>query len=133
MRDLHGAIEDANRCIVVALVDDRLVGYAKTHLWPRADGAAPAGHYLSGIAVHPGARRLGGGMLLTQARLDWIAERTDRAFYFTNARNAASLALHARWGFVELTRAAELRGVPFDGGVGVLLAAALRPTSPPAT
>jgi phosphinothricin acetyltransferase len=38
-----------------------------------------------------------------------------------NARNAPSLALHARHGFREAGRAATYAGIEFDGGTGVLL------------
>jgi len=124
-RALHDAIADPDRLVVVALAGGAVVGYAKTHRYPDADGPAPAGHYLGGIAVAPDARRLGAATLLTQARLDWIRGRTDTAFYFTNARNAASLALHARWGFVEVARGAAFRGVTFEGGTGILLSAPL--------
>ncbi|MFV2145274.1 hypothetical protein [Isoptericola sp. G70] len=58
-----------------------------------------------------------------EARIAWIAERADRAFYVVNARNAASVALHERWGFREVARAAAFHGVTFAGGAGVLLAA----------
>ena len=124
-RALHEAIADPDRLVVVAVLGDVVVGWAKTHRYPDADGPAPAGHHLAGLAVTPAARRLGAGTLLTQARLDWIRARADTALYFTNARNAASLALHARWGFVEVARGAAFRGVPFAGGTGILLSARL--------
>jgi len=122
---LQEAVLDPDRLVVVALAGGDVVGWAKTHHYPDADGPAPAGHYLGGIAVAPDARRLGAGTLLTQARLDWIRARSDTALYFANARNAASLALHARWGFVEVARGAAFRGVSFDGGTGILLSARL--------
>ncbi len=49
---------------------------------------------------------------------------------FANARNRASIALHAAFGFEEVTRDFEVPGVTFEGGVGVLFRAVLRPSSP---
>ena len=65
-------------------------------------------------------RRAGVGHTLTAARLAWIAERTERAYYFTNARNQVSLDLHRKLGFMELSRAFSGPGIQFDGGHGVL-------------
>jgi hypothetical protein len=50
----------------------------------------------------------------------WTPARPDAAWYFANARNRASLDLHARLGFEEVTRAFDLAGVTFEGGEGVL-------------
>jgi ribosomal protein S18 acetylase RimI-like enzyme len=47
------------------------------------------------------------GAELTRARLQWIAERADEAFYFTQEENHASIALHAPFGFREVSRAVE--------------------------
>lgn len=122
---LRAAVLDPRRCVVVAEHDGVLVGWAKTHLFPSADGVAPAGHYLSGITVHPAHRRAGVGAALTQARWDWLAGQVDVVHYVTNARNAASLALHRRWGFTEVARGPRFHGIGFDGGEGVLLRARL--------
>ncbi|WP_239073378.1 GNAT family N-acetyltransferase [Sediminihabitans luteus] len=122
---LAAVIDDPDRCLVVAVVDGALVGWAKTHRYTDPDPVAPGGHYLGGVTVHPAARRRGAGHALTQARLDWVAERADVAWYVVNARNLASLALHARFGFVEVARGAGFRGVLFDGGEGILLRADL--------
>ncbi|MNJ05652.1 hypothetical protein D3C73_1671170 [compost metagenome] len=40
-----------------------------------------------------------------------------------NARNRPSLVLHERHGFVAVTEAAELAGIRFDGGTGILMQA----------
>jgi len=82
--------------------------------------AGPEGWYLAGLIVDERFRRRGIGRALTEARLLWIAQRADRAYYFANARNAASVALHAPFGFRELTRDFSLPGAQFEGGVGVL-------------
>ncbi|MFQ6155414.1 N-acetyltransferase family protein [Micrococcus luteus] len=117
-----------DRIAVVAVSDRGLLGYAKTHVYPAPDGAAPAGHYLGGIVVHPAARRRGLGRALTEVRLAWIWERADAAYCITNARNAASIALHAALGFRQVASGASFQGVTFDGGRGLVLEAR-RPAS----
>ncbi|MEU0934070.1 GNAT family N-acetyltransferase [Embleya sp. NPDC005971] len=98
---------------------DPVVGYARAvHLDPSP--TAPVGYYLAGIVVAPTARRNGLGLRLTRARLAWIAERAESAWYFTNARNTASLHLHEALGFHEETREFTIPGVDFTGGEGVL-------------
>ena len=74
-------------------------------------------------------RRAGVGRALTEARLAWIAERAERAYYFTNARNQTSLDLHRKLGFKELTRTFTGPGIAFDGGQGVLDVIELREVS----
>lgn len=117
----------ADRLAVVA-VAGALLGAAKTHLYLDHDGDAPAGHYLGGVVVHPAARRRGAGRALTEARLDWIWARADAAYYLANARNAASIALHAQLGFRQLAEGGSFHGVTFDGGRGLVFEAR-RPAS----
>ncbi|MGH6628448.1 MAG: GNAT family N-acetyltransferase [Burkholderiales bacterium] len=81
---------------------------------------APAGWYLMGLIVTPAYRRRGIGAELTGRRLRWIAERAGEAFYFVNAQNRASIALHEAFQFEELTRDFIYPGVTFTGGVGIL-------------
>ncbi len=57
---------------------------------------------------------------LTRARLDWISNKADEAWYFANARNAASIALHESFAFEEVTRSVSFPRVAFDGGEGIL-------------
>ena len=129
---ISAAVADPARLVVVAEAHDDasaeggpgVVGWAKTHHWDYADGAAPAGHYLGGVAVRPEFRRRGLAVQLTDARLQWLWERAEFAWYVVNARNEASLALHRRWGFREVARRARFHTVAFDGGEGVLLSAA---------
>jgi GNAT superfamily N-acetyltransferase len=111
-----------------AQADGALLGYAKTHRYPAPDGAAPAGHYLGGIVVRPAARRRGVGRALTEARLAWIWERADAAYYLANARNTASVALHAGLGFRQVASGASFQAVTFDGGCGLVFEAR-RPAS----
>ena len=118
--DQRGAVDDPARLVVVAEVDSSLVGWAKTHHYALADADAPSGHYLGGVSVLPTFRRRGIAAELTRVRLDWIRGRAADAWFFTNARNSASIELHARFGFALVARAAEFHGVKFDGGEGVL-------------
>jgi aminoglycoside 6'-N-acetyltransferase I len=121
--DPRDAIADANRLVLVAEVNDEIVGWAKTHHYRGASGSAPGGHYLGGVNVHPDFRRRGIGAALTRARLGWIWDRAPDAWFETNARNAASIALHAQFGFTEVIRAGEFHGTTFEGGVGILFRA----------
>lgn len=105
---------------VVAYDGDQVVGASAVTIWP-APADAPAGWYVSGITVVPGwrRRRIGDRMLaLELADVDRLHEPT---WSVVNARNGASLDLHARHGFVEVTRAATFAGITFSGGTGVLL------------
>jgi RimJ/RimL family protein N-acetyltransferase len=84
-------------------------------------GGPPAGYYLSGVVVDPEHRGHGIGGQLTRARIDfgWSAG-APALYYFANARNAASIALHAKFGFREIERPFRFPGVAFEGGAGVL-------------
>ncbi|WP_407318943.1 GNAT family N-acetyltransferase [Isoptericola halotolerans] len=120
---IRAAILDSGRLVVVAEAGGAVVGWAKTHHHPGADGIAPAGQYLGGVIVHPAWRRRGLAVALTTARMVWIGGRSDRAHLVVNARNRASIALHDRWGFRDVGRAASFHGVTFTGGVGLLMTA----------
>lgn len=111
-----------DRCCLVAIEGDgALIGVAKTHLHVDDDPPAPAGHYLGGIVVDPAWRRRGVGTALTLARLDWVSQRAAAVYYFTNVRNAASLALRARLDFEQVARAHTIRGVSADEPEGELV------------
>jgi len=101
-----------------------IVGYGRVHRFrASADappGVAPDGYYLIGLGVSPQHQRHGIGRAITRARLSWIARRASMAWYFTNARNEASLRLHRELGFREVTRDFSYPGVTFEGGVGIL-------------
>jgi aminoglycoside 6'-N-acetyltransferase I len=129
---LDRILHDPNRQLLVALVDDIVVGWAKTHYWARGDGTARAGHYLGGITVAPSHRRKGIADALTARRLEWIRERAADAWYIVNASNLASIDLHKRWGFEEVARSSSFHGTEFAGGTGILFHAALEkdPTEP---
>lgn len=127
-------LDDADRVLLVAEARDarggapQIVGWGKTHHYATPDGPAPAGHYLGGVTVAPAWRRRGVASRLVAARLAWIRglPGAQDACYVVNARNAASLALHEPFGFVEVARGPRFHGVEFDGGEGVLLRVAGR-------
>ena len=116
--------EKGSSLVLVAGLHERKAGYAKTGWFEPPPGAppnaAPAGWYLGGVIVDPEFRRRGIGSLLTRSRLDWIAERSSRAYYIASALNQASIDLHDRMGFVEVTRDFHFPGTRFTGGVGIL-------------
>jgi ribosomal protein S18 acetylase RimI-like enzyme len=118
--DLRGS----DRLLLLATANGELVGYGRcAHFEPGADAppdVAPQGYYLGGVLVGSRWRRRGIAEALTRARMAWAFARAPEVWYFANARNAASLALHAKLGFVEVTRSFSYPGVSFDGGVGVL-------------
>ena len=113
-----------DRLLLAALVNDALVGFGRVRwVTPLRDAsdAMPAGWYLMGVIVDPAWRRRGVAAALTSQRLAWIAQRADRAYYFVNSKNRASIDLHARLGFVEIARDISFPGVTFSfGGTGPL-------------
>lgn len=115
--------------VLAAAVHGRVVGYGKAGVFtPPADApgnCAPAGWYLTGVTIEPAMRRRGIGLALTRARLVRAAALTDRAYYFASALNRASIDLHARLGFVEVTRDFWFPETSFSGGVGILFRADL--------
>ena len=117
-------IEQHDRLLVVAECVGEVIGYGRAERFePAADAPpdiAPPGYYLMGLVVHPDHRRRGVGAALTQARLDWMSNQADLGWYFANARNAASIALHASFAFEEVTRSFFFPRVDFDRGEGIL-------------
>ncbi len=115
-------LEASKRFVLVAEHEREVRGYASASLLDvtAPDGSDASGWYLSGIAVAPSSRRHGIGAQLTSARLDRLSDLATSAWYFTNSRNLASIALHARFGFVEQGRGRRIAGVDFDGGTGSL-------------
>ena len=120
-----------DRLLLVAIVDDSIVGFARANYFePTPDSLSnvvPPGWYLGGIIVTPGFRRRGIGLELTRRRLNWIAERANVAFCCINALNEASIDLHLRFQFNELSRDISFPGSNFTGGVGILFGLKLRP------
>jgi len=89
-------------------------------LLPTRMASSPVGWYLTGMIVESGHRRRGIGAALTEARLAWIRTQANEVFYFANAHNLTSIALHAQFGFEERTRDFRIPGVEFEGGRGIL-------------
>ena len=139
--DVYGGAPDAWRdrltrslhrpgsLLAIAEVGGEVAGYGKAaHCSPVDDAdPAPAGRYLTGLIVAPRWRRCGVGEALTRWRLERIHADGEPTYFFTNVRNAASIALHAQLGFVEVGRASSYLGEPFAGGSGVLMRCDLHP------
>lgn len=110
--------------LFVAVSKQQLMGYGKMTYFtvpPNAPtNAAPTGWYLTGVVVRPDRRRLGIGDALTHARLQLIKTLSDHAYYFANEQNWASIAMHARFGFVETSRDFWYPNANFTDGAGVL-------------
>jgi ribosomal protein S18 acetylase RimI-like enzyme len=119
---VRGWLEDAGRLVMVAEHDGQVHGYGSaTFLDAGApDGTDPSGWYLTGVVVAPPSRRHGLGTQLTSVRLEALARVADTAWYFVNAKNQASIALHAKFGFIEHARSERIAGVDFNGGEGTL-------------
>jgi aminoglycoside 6'-N-acetyltransferase I len=110
-----------DRLVVVAEVEGKVVGVAKTHFHEDSEGDVPAGHYLGGVVVAPEHRRLGVATALTRKRLDWIWSVAGTAYYFANEHNSASIKMHEGFGFRELGRFANIHGVTADDGQSNLI------------
>jgi ribosomal protein S18 acetylase RimI-like enzyme len=110
--------------ILVADVHGSVVGYGKCCFHTPADDApaniAAKGWYLMGVIVAPEFRRRRVAHQLTQARLQWLACRASKAYYFANVQNRVSIELHRQFGFDEVTRDFSFPNTTFTGGVGVL-------------
>lgn len=117
-------VSDPDRMLLVAVVEGSVVGYARAGRLPSLSDARsddpPERWYLLGLTVADGWRRRGIGRAMTLARLAWIAERADAAYYFTSARNRASIDLHHELGFTEVDPDFRGAGLSFKGGRGIL-------------
>ena len=122
-----GRVRTGSALLLVATIVDETVAYAKAERYvpavPTRPNAAPGGWYLAGVVVRPEDRRRGVGAALTEARLGWISGRVSTAYYFANARNKASIDLHAALGFREIARDFHHPNARFEGGLGILFAA----------
>jgi ribosomal protein S18 acetylase RimI-like enzyme len=120
----------ADRYVAVAAVGGTIVGVGKTHHQTDPDGEAPAGYYLGGVSVHPDHRRRGVGRAITRARIEWIWERSGTVYYFTDDDNAASMRMHADFGFEEIARLPAILGAKADHESLVLFRADRPPLNP---
>ena len=117
------SLQRPDRWLWVAASGTEIVGFGRlAGLAGDSGSAPPAGLYLSGVSVSAGHRRRGIGRALTRTRLvhAFSVENADRVWYFANANNEASIALHREFGFVEVERPMRSAPVSFAGGVGVL-------------
>jgi ribosomal protein S18 acetylase RimI-like enzyme len=121
--------------LLVASVHGDVVAYGRAvRFTPPVEAPSnviPEGWYLMGLLVDPPFRRRGIGERLTRARLDWLRARAPRCFYYASALNRASIDLHQRLGFEELTRDFWAPDTTFTGGVGVLFRLEFAETSAP--
>lgn len=128
-RELESLQRDERQRLLVAELEGRVAGYARlAEFRPGSDApsnTAPAGWYLTGVVVAGACRRRGVATALTRARLGIVAGHAAVAYYFANAQNLASIDLHARLGFRELTRDFVFPRVSFEGGEGILFRARL--------
>lgn len=92
--------------VFIAECDEGVIGFAVMRYFIPADDApantAPEGWYLLGINVKKSHRRRGVGTELILARLRFIPEEFDRAYFFTNTKNFTSQAFHSKVGFTEI-------------------------------
>lgn len=128
-QELSAIAEGAERLLLAAECAKGPIGFGRAERFlpdPNApSNVAPAGLYLLGLLVHRDFRRRGVGALLTQMRLEWIGRHAAEAYYFANARNKTSIALHARFGFREVTSDFWFPGISFEGHYGILFRASL--------
>ncbi|MFV0407401.1 MAG: GNAT family N-acetyltransferase, partial [Propioniciclava sp.] len=114
-------LEDRDHRLFVAEAAGDVRGYGWiSYLQPVRCGGhgAPDGWYLSGLVIASSFRRQGLGRQLTQARIAWVLERAEQAYYVVSASNAASLRLHESLGMVAVTRDFAVPGVVFSHGDG---------------
>jgi ribosomal protein S18 acetylase RimI-like enzyme len=90
---------------VGAFVQDELVGFGRI-VWVEFEALqadqVPNGWYLLGVNVLPTHRRRGIATLLTNWRIDWLAESARQLFYVAIPTNVASIRLHEALGFVKV-------------------------------
>ena len=112
------------KLFLVARLAGRVIGFGRAELVERHPAPyehVPPGWYLVGLIIDPAHRRRGIGAALTRARLAWITQRADEAYYFANSVNRATIDLHARFEFREIARDFTFPRATFNmGGVGVL-------------
>ena len=90
---------------VGAFVDEQLIGFgrvAQVEFEASQMNQSPSGWYLLGVNVRPTHRRRGIATLLTNWRIDWLANRADQLFYVAVPTNVASIKLHEGLGFVKV-------------------------------
>lgn len=129
VKEISNIDDQAKIMLLVAEIHGKIVGFAMAKYFTPPENSpkntAPEGWYLNGIIIDPQYRRMGIASRLTENRLQWLTNKTSHVFYFANAGNAASIDLHEKFGFNEITRDFIFPGVTFEGGVGILFRADL--------
>ena len=80
----------------------------------------PKGWYLCDLKVMEKFRRNGIGKLLTLYRLTWISRRSNKAFYYSNVENKASISLHTSIGFKKVNHRIKVLGSCYSKNIGRL-------------
>ena len=128
-RELEYGRTQGKAMVFVAELDGQVIGFGRVQYREgeatMPEGGLPGGWYLTGTVVDSRFRRRGIGTRLTAARMRWIAERGSAVYYFANARNRVSIALHEGFGFIEIARGPAFGSESFVGGEGVLFKAEL--------
>ena len=129
-REIAGLYETDEHLLIVAEYENKLVGFARAKSFEPPPTAppniCPEGWYLTGIIVASEYRRKGIASALTKERLNWIAKRSERAYYFANAQNKVSIDMHKQFVFTEISRNFVYPDVSFEGGEGILFKADLQ-------
>jgi RimJ/RimL family protein N-acetyltransferase len=136
--DIEQRMPDGGLLLLSAWLDGVLVGYARAaqveRPAPKTPHQAPPGWYLIGVNVRRALRRQGLGARLTELRMAWLAQHAETLWFTTTADNAASIALHERYGFEVVGRDINAPGEPrsadrilFRRVVDALLRASLPP------
>ena len=89
----------------VAIKNRKIVGFSKIGFRKNIVNDFPdlvKGWYLTGVTIHPNWRRMGIAGLLVQTRMDWLKDKTNEVYYWSNKKNRVSEALHKKFGFKEI-------------------------------
>ena len=108
--------------VFLAEVGGQPAGYGKCGWRDYSGGGAVDGWYLLGVVVHPDFWRRGAASALARRRFRWLRDQGAEAVWsFSNSRNPASLDMHRKHGFAEVTRDFTIPNISFSGGEGVLM------------
>jgi len=103
-------IDDLNKVnseIFKATHNEEIVGYGRCSFFDPYENKPlygllheiPKGPYLSGILIHEKVRGHKVGIKLTQSRIDWAKERSDRIYCYLQKDNMPSIQMHQKLGF----------------------------------
>ena len=89
----------------VAIKNRKIIGFSKIGFRKNIVNDFPdlvKGWYLTGVTIHTNWRRKGIAGLLVQTRMDWLKDKTNEVYYWSNKKNRVSEALHKKFGFKEI-------------------------------